>query len=532
MSGAPLSRERLNQIAGRKLSSLGVACAVGADGRLVGDILTGDALLSPFNGAPVGAAHFVVEAHDHLRFLSPPLLAGLPPLPFFDHDNVAGIVSGIAQSLQRRLEAVARLKTHLHHLRVNADVDREHGVLVAPVQVAGAGTVVLIGDEQGLRSSHLRPLGGGQNLPMPPLSIDLSQFADATDLALFVGDLASRAKPAAHAAPKTGIFRPPPEFFAGAPQGASGQTPPAGIGDAGFGAMPSTGDFTPDGSVQSASAAAAPVGSSAAGTDEFLPPSQAFQVPQDVVGGARGQPAQGDIPAGSVTAGMLARCLGESAQIAHGIAVQRRFFVNGRGLKLTLKQKRGRVFVGRLAFEDYILWQGEIEVDKHPPMDIFVRELLRGQGLTLDEVQPAGSAAAPPAAASSSAPPPSPPAPVAPAARQPAFGSSAGEQLPIAGEIWVMNVVVEQQDEREVRYSAINAEGQPYGAPRILPKSEFDKVFAQHKGGFRLLVRVVGAAPQQVVYVQLDPSYQPNSETRAIAPSIFLANFLPEAADY
>jgi hypothetical protein len=149
-----------------------------------------------------------------------------------------------------------------------------------------------------------------------------------------------------------------------------------------------------------------------------------------------------------------------------------------------------------------------------------------------------------PAAAPRPAPPTPGPAPTPQAAPQaapqpapepapaPAFGVGGGEQLPVAGEVWVMNVVVEKDDGSEVRYCAVNAEGQPYGAARILAKSEFDGVFAAHRGGHRLLVRVMGASPAQVVYVQLDPKYQPNGDTRSIAPSIFLSNFLPEAADY
>lgn len=531
MTGGQLSQERLNQIAGRKLAELGISCAVGADGRLVGDIIAGDALVNPFTNTPLGAVHFVVEAHDHLRFLSPALLAGLSPLSFFDADSVSALLTLLAQQLRRRLDAVSRLKTHLHHLRVDGEIDRDHGVLVAPVKIEGAGTVVLIGDEQGVRSSHLRPLGGGQNLPMPPLSIDLSQFADATDLALFVGELAQRAKPAPNAAPQTGIFRPPPEFFTNGPAVAPDDTRPTPAGrDVGFGAMPTTSEFLSDESADAVAAAAsqATPSSATAESDEFMPPTQAFEVPAGIAGGAHGQPAHGDVPAGAVTVGMLARCLGDSAQLAHGVAVMRKLDVGGHALKLTLRQKRGRVFVGRIAWDQGVLWQGEIQVDKHPPMEQLAHELLRSQGIAI----PAAPASAPQQVMAPSAEPAPPsPAPVA-AAPQPAFGQAGGERLPVAGEIWVMNVVVEQQDEGEVRYSAINAEGQPYGAPRILPKAEFGRVFAEHRSGYRLLVRVMGASPQQVVYVQLDPTYQPNSDTRAIAPSIFLANFLPEAADY
>lgn len=530
MTGGQPSQDRLNQIAGRKLAALGVTCAVGPDGRLVGDLDTGNALVSPFTNAPVGSVHFVVEAHDHMRFLHPPLLAGLPPLSFFEADSVPMVIASVAQQLHRRLDAISRLKTHLHHLRVEGEVDRDHGVLVAPVHIDAVGTVVLLGDEQGLRSSHLQPMGGGANLPMAAVSIDLSQFADATDLSLFVGDLAQRAKPTHGAGAKPGAFRPPPEPLA--PGGA----------DLGFGAMPSTRDFLPAGSAEAGIAAASHAtesagpagGAPATDGDEFMPTTQAFQVPQGIAGGARGQPAQGDVPAGAVTAGMLARCLGDTAQLAHGVAVMRKIRVGGRTFKLTLRQKRGRVFVGRIAWDDGVLWQGELEVDKHPPMDELVYELCRSRGwLEQDGLTPqaaAPTAVAPIAPTLAAAPPltVTAPAPVS----QAAFGQAGGEQLPVAGEIWVMNVIVEQQDENEVRYSAINAEGKPYGAPRILPKSEFERVFAQHRGGCQLLVRVMGASPQQVVYVQLDPSYQPNSETRAIAPSIFLTNFLPEAGEY
>ena len=104
--------------------------------------------------------------------------------------------------------------------------------------------------------------------------------------------------------------------------------------------------------------------------------------------------------------------------------------------------------------------------------------------------------------------------------------------LPHAGEVWVMSVVVEQASGDEVRYVGTDIDGRPYGAARVLKRGEFEAVFAQEKGGWRLLVQIDQVQGEQVVYRQLDRQRQPIGSPRRLATAILAANFVPEEAAY
>jgi len=513
---------RLNQIAGNKLTELGTPSTVGEDGRLHAELpLERYHVMNPFTGKPLITSRFAVESHDWLRFTSPPLLAALAPIQYFQLTDWAPLVEHVQKLLDYRKKSVDRLATHLHHFQLDARIDVEHGAVVAAVTLQdGSGSVVLIGDEQGVRASHLRPRDGGPNQPLPAAPIELAEFADARDLERFLAKLAQHAHQLADdfSAPKTGEYRPAPGFEA----------------------------------TQADAPAPVPLDDASGATrepenTEWMPSTGAFE-------GAGPGAATGAGAATAITADMLTRCFGDSAQIAQGVAVMRTWQVAGQRIKLTLKQKRGRRFVGRLTgADDATLWSGELDVDKHPPMDEFVYHLLQARGLDVSSLPtPKNAAPAPaPVAAPVRLPQPGsetqvmpiapgrPPtggetevmtvSPGRPPTPPPAMGEPGGEPLPGPGQMWMMKVIVEKSDADEVRYSALNAEGQPYGAARILPRVNFEGVFSEHGGAWRLLVRVLAASPQQVAYVQLDPTFQPSGETRSIAPAIFLANFLPDA---
>ncbi len=102
-----IPRERLNQIASRKLSALGVPVRLAADREtLEGDLALGR-VVHPATGQPVPRARFVVVGHDHLRFLDPPLSA-LGPVGFYEHERLAALEQVIATSLQKRSAALRR----------------------------------------------------------------------------------------------------------------------------------------------------------------------------------------------------------------------------------------------------------------------------------------------------------------------------------------------------------------------------------------------------------------------------------------
>ena len=119
----------------------------------------------------------------------------------------------------------------------------------------------------------------------------------------------------------------------------------------------------------------------------------------------------------------------------------------------------------------------------------------------------------------------------APAA-EPRRGAAAPVALPQPGEVWVMNVVVEEGGDAEVRYVGTDIDGRPYGAARVLARADFEAVFTEVRGGWRLLVRIDQVQEGNVVYRQLDAARQPIGAPRRMPAAILVANFVPEAAAY
>jgi hypothetical protein len=112
-------------------------------------------------------------------------------------------------------------------------------------------------------------------------------------------------------------------------------------------------------------------------------------------------------------------------------------------------------------------------------------------------------------------------------------GRTVPEHLqPVAGEVWVMSVVVEEASADEVRYVGTDIDGRPYGAARVLAKADFEAVFAQDRGSWRLLIVIDQVQDGAVLYRQLDRGRQPIGAPRKMAAAILVANFVPEAAAY
>ena len=87
-----IPRERLNQIASRKLSTLGVPVRLAADREtLEGGLTFSGRLAHPVTGQVVARGRFVVAGHDHLRFVDAPL-ASLGLVDFYVHERVASLL--------------------------------------------------------------------------------------------------------------------------------------------------------------------------------------------------------------------------------------------------------------------------------------------------------------------------------------------------------------------------------------------------------------------------------------------------------
>jgi hypothetical protein len=181
------SKERLHQIAERKLSSLGVR----ADRRRIGDEeeLCGELSISPrVFGATSGPnlrAPFIVVDHDKLRFPEPPFrLAGI--VVFYDCENPPALEARIKQKLDEKSAAAAAGERRLRALGLDARVDPERLVAVVTVQV-GAARCEIEADGQGARVARIHSGRHVLELTAADTALRLEQFRTRIDLELFIG---------------------------------------------------------------------------------------------------------------------------------------------------------------------------------------------------------------------------------------------------------------------------------------------------------------------------------------------------------
>jgi hypothetical protein len=95
-----------------------------------------------------------------------------------------------------------------------------------------------------------------------------------------------------------------------------------------------------------------------------------------------------------------------------------------------------------------------------------------------------------------------------------------------------MSVVVEETTADEIRYVGTDIDGRPYGAARVLKRADFEAVFTQERGGWRLLIQIDQLQEGDVIYRQLDRQRQPMGAPRKMSASVLVANFVPEGAAY
>jgi hypothetical protein len=66
----------------------------------------------------------------------------------------------------------------------------------------------------------------------------------------------------------------------------------------------------------------------------------------------------------------------------------------------------------------------------------------------------------------------------------------------------------------------------------VLKRADFEAVFSQDRGSWKLLVTVEQLQGDSAIYRQLDRQRQPVGPPRRMPTAILQANFVPEAADY
>jgi hypothetical protein len=419
-----IPRERLNQIASRKLSALGIAVRLSADREsLEGELAFGRRLLHPVTGSPIPRARFVVVGHDRLHFVDPPLSA-LGPIPFYEHDRATALEAWLVAAIAARNAGLQDAAARVRALRLEATVDPDRLAVRAVVKTAAHAFEILATPEV-VRVSRVAPVGGTPfevAQTFPPL--DLARYRDGGELERFLDG----------ALPDMEAARPEPRAAPGA-------------GGAGV---------------------------------EATPP-----------------------PRNALTLKALGVAFGEEAMLAPNAMVElvQEFRHGGTRYRFVAAREVGTRFRGRLIGPNGDVWSDRFELSSFPGTDKVV-------AMALGATDAAGAAidlAAP-------------------------SGDVPSHVLPHPGEIWVMRVVVEEMGPDEVRYVGTDIDGRPYGAARVLKRSDFEAVFSQGRGSWRLLVVIDQVADGSVIYRQLDGERRPIGAPRRMAAAILVANFVPEAA--
>ncbi|BDG07582.1 hypothetical protein [Anaeromyxobacter paludicola] len=416
-----IPRERLNQIAARKLTSLAVPVRLAADREtLEGELLFQGSVLHPATGAAIARARFSVEGHDRLRFTDPPLSA-LGPVPFYDAERLAALEQRVLDELGRRAALLQDLAARLRALRLEPGLDPDRLAVRAVVKTPGHAFEVFAGPD-GLQVTRVAPVGG-RPFDVPPSfrRLELARFEGP-------GELEAELSRAAPELEQLAAERPEP----GAPAAAAGV--------------------------------------------EATPP-----------------------PRNALTLAALAERFGGDAMLAPNAEVEilREFESGGTRYRFVATREVGTTFRGRVIGPSGDLWSERFELAAFAGPRQAVAAALGEEGAPARGVAAASGRAAP---------------------------------EPRAGEVWVMNVVVEAQGPDEVRYVGTDIDGRPYGAARVLKRPEFEAVFSHERGGWRLLVLVDQVHEGAVTYRQLDRLRQPIGAPRRMASSILMANFVPEAA--
>lgn len=430
-----IPRERLNQIAGRKLSALAIPVRLAADREtLEGELLFSGVLRNPATGQVLQRARFQVHGHDTLHFVDAPLSA-LPPVSFYDCERVSALEQRIGEALQKRVKQLQDQAAQLRALGFEVAVDPEKLAARVVVKTPTHAFELLSGAE-GIRVSRVAPVGG-RPFEVPPgfPTIRPEEHQGRTDVEIWLAQRVPEMEQASREA-----SRP------------------------------------------------APAAASARAQDrlEAMPP-----------------------PRNAVTLGQISRIFGDAGVLAPSAPVEvvQEFQYGGTRYRFVAVRDVGTAFKARLIGPSGDVWSDKFELANFPGTAQVVAAALGAQV--------PGSVASP----------------------EPELAPGSGEPvpqhlLPHPGETWVMNVVLEGQQGEEVRYVGTDIDGRPYGAARVLKRSDFEAVFSRAGSGWRLLVVVDQVQGDQVLYRQLDPQRQPMGAPRRMATAVLVANFVPEAAAF
>lgn len=200
----------------------------------------------------------------------------------------------------------------------------------------------------------------------------------------------------------------------------------------------------------------------------------------------------------ALTTGALQR-FGPGATLhasADGLLVTQDFQLHEEHYQFSARHQQGTFFLGKLVATSGEKWSARFDCEELSGLSAWVAKLLEVS------TGPAGQAAP----------------------------ESASASVPAIGELWVMEVLIEQEANGEVRYVGTDIAGKPYGAPRILKRSDFERVFVQGKSGWRLRIQVDRTQGDTVTYHSVGNDGKARAGPRSISAAILVATFVRESS--
>lgn len=187
-----ISRERLNQIALRKLNAFGLSPALDP----ARQVLEGEwpfktgRVVAPGTQVRIASGRFQVEGHDHARFLTPPLSA-LEPLSFYDAESPEAFELRIARALSVRMRYLESLAGQLAERKIPARLDGNALLLRGQIETT-EHLFELEADPQGIRVVSMRSLLTRGQPVRVSLLLPLDEHPTRADLELFLSTAAHR----------------------------------------------------------------------------------------------------------------------------------------------------------------------------------------------------------------------------------------------------------------------------------------------------------------------------------------------------
>jgi hypothetical protein len=195
-----IPRERLNQIAARKLAALGIPVRLAADRETLEGELPFARLAHPATGQALARARFAVEGHDRLRFLDAPL-AALAAVPFYDLERSGALEQRVAEALGRRAALAQEQAGRLRALGLEAAIDADRLAVRAVVKTP-THAFELLGGPEGVRVSRVAPPGGPPfEVPATFPAVRPEEHQGPADLEIWLADRVAEMEAAARGAP-------------------------------------------------------------------------------------------------------------------------------------------------------------------------------------------------------------------------------------------------------------------------------------------------------------------------------------------